>query len=306
MSIEKLDFIKVTKEHRPYTTFLNQVVQSLRWSEALAVWVYLSSLPPAWNVNKDHLEKHFGLGERKLRDIMSYLRKANLIEYRQGKFDNGHWGKSVIHVLSGENFIIPKDNVLNVKENTGKAIPAPVDNTGEAISAPPVLTGEAITVQPVYRPTRYDAHINTTMLIKEKREQRGAVPVDNFVEQVLIKSTVQKKQKPSLFFFEPSEAALEAAAAKRVDVKALREKFIRHYSGENEFARNWPELFHNWILSEKVNKAPLKSDATFADVTKQSTSAGYMPCESPEESQRKWEERMREYGRPTFGAQHSA
>ena len=265
MSIEKLDFATITQEKIPYTQVCNKVIQKITDPVALAVWVYLLSMPIRWRVNKNQLMKHFKIGERKLEGILSYLRKTNLIEYIHTRDDKKRITAWTINVLSGSKF-----NENGHLENE-KATPQdlqPVDNSTPQISTPVA-----------FHPCRSDGRINKTMLIKENEKQ---------------------KERPSLFSFKPSQAALEAATAKHLDIVALRKKFELHYSGENEFGRNWIELFHKWILSEKAKHSITKNESAFADVTKQSTSYGF-ECELAAESQRKWEERMREYGYSAFG-----
>lgn len=85
------------KKHNPrlikdggFTVVLNRVVQHINDLEVLGLYVYLSSLPPEWEINKNHLRKHFKIGERKIDSLFKKLRELNLLileEYREkGKF----------------------------------------------------------------------------------------------------------------------------------------------------------------------------------------------------------------------------
>lgn len=141
MSIEKLSFERITKEQLPYTILLNSVIQNISNAEALAVYVFLYSLPPNWEINKQHLSKKFKLGTKKLRAIFSYLNRANLLEYHQPKDEaTGKMLGTTIHLLSGENF---DQSVCFKEEKTGEAKIAPavkmaksVDKSGGAIPDP--------------------------------------------------------------------------------------------------------------------------------------------------------------------------
>lgn len=104
MSIEKLDFEKVIKEEIPYTLISTKVIQKLADPLALAIWVYLASLPPDWKVNKTHIQNHFVIGICKAKKIFSYLKKSNLIEYIQPKNSDGSYGEMAVNVLCGDNF----------------------------------------------------------------------------------------------------------------------------------------------------------------------------------------------------------
>ena len=104
MSVQKLDFQRITKDHTPYTVVLNSVIQSINNPEALAIWVFLYSLPTDWQINKEFLKKKFSLGDKKMRAIFSDLNRANLIQYVQERNDDGTLSALSIHVLSGEHF----------------------------------------------------------------------------------------------------------------------------------------------------------------------------------------------------------
>jgi transcription initiation factor IIE alpha subunit len=81
MSIEKVDFQKVVKEQIPYTLVCTKVIQQIQDPLALAMWVYLLSLPPEWNINKAQLKNHFKIGDNRLKRTLSFLSKSKLIEY---------------------------------------------------------------------------------------------------------------------------------------------------------------------------------------------------------------------------------
>lgn len=104
MAIEKLDSIKIKQHNIPFTQISTKVIQSIKNAEALAVWVYLSTKPPNWIIQKNEIRKHFGLGENKIDFIFSYLKKANLLAYTRERDEKGKLGPTQVHILCGDVF----------------------------------------------------------------------------------------------------------------------------------------------------------------------------------------------------------
>ena len=104
MSIEKLDMLKLKQEKIPFTLHLNYVLQNVRHPLALAIWVYLTSLPDDWEVHRTQLMAHFEVGRDKIKAALSYLNENHLIEYVQEKLENGTFGAHQILVKSGHEF----------------------------------------------------------------------------------------------------------------------------------------------------------------------------------------------------------
>lgn len=117
MSIEKLDIAKLTQEKIPFTMHLNYVLQNVRHPLALAIWVYLTSLPEGWEVHRNQLMEHFNVGRDKLKDALSYLHKNYLLEYSQDKLENGTFGTSHILVKSGHEFEVIHRNATGGLKN---------------------------------------------------------------------------------------------------------------------------------------------------------------------------------------------
>ncbi len=117
MSIEKLDTAKIRQEKIPYTIHLNYVLQNVRHPLALAIWVYLTSLPEAWEVHRNQLMEHFGIGRDKLKDALAFLNKNYLIEYSQDKLDNGTFGTHHILVKNGSEFEVIHRNATGGLKN---------------------------------------------------------------------------------------------------------------------------------------------------------------------------------------------
>lgn len=132
MSVQKLDAVRVTQEKKPYTQILSTVIQNIQDPIAGFIWVYLSSLSPDWIVQKEHLKTKFKIGDDKLKNIFSYLKRCNLIEYQRIRDKKGKLIKNTIHVLCGEEF----------KQNEPYLPPPPVDNSSSStgVDSTPVVT----------------------------------------------------------------------------------------------------------------------------------------------------------------------
>lgn len=105
MSIEKLDQVtKITRENIPYTLLATHVIQNILDPIAGFIWVYLSSLPADWKVIKQNIKLKYSLGDDKIKDIFSYLKRCGLIEYKRERSADGKLGEVIIHVLCGTRF----------------------------------------------------------------------------------------------------------------------------------------------------------------------------------------------------------
>ncbi len=119
MSIEKFN-PSITGETIPYVQANTFVIQNITNIEALAVWIYLLTLPKDWEVVKAHIKKHFGLGDNKVKTIFAYLNKHLLIEYIQERGEDGKMRQIEIKVLNGSRFI--------PEAETAGSITAPPEN----------------------------------------------------------------------------------------------------------------------------------------------------------------------------------
>lgn len=104
MSIEKLnDQSRIRLQSKPFTQICNEVILGIKDNDAFRVYCYLSSKSENWKVIKQNIKNVIGVGDRKLKQIFSYLRRANLIRYAQIFDKNKYSGVDVI-VLSGLDF----------------------------------------------------------------------------------------------------------------------------------------------------------------------------------------------------------
>ncbi len=134
----------VEGEAIPYLQANRHVVQNISNAECLGVWVYLLTLPRDWKVIKEHVQKHFHIGQDKLKRIFAYLKRVRLLEYVQERRADGTVGTTKIIVLNGSKFndgtndlsteitagvkTTPPENhtcgnqLLHIKQNTNKII----------------------------------------------------------------------------------------------------------------------------------------------------------------------------------------
>ncbi len=137
MSIEKLDSMKIKKANIPFTMISTKVLQSIKDAHSLALYVYLCSLPSDWIIQKEQIKKHFGLGDKRLKQIFSYFIRSKLLCYTQERNDDGTTKEVMIHLLCGENFDQNEPYIAQLKNKiTGGAEIDPVVPVG-SITAPP-------------------------------------------------------------------------------------------------------------------------------------------------------------------------
>src|ERR1700677_2418591 len=80
MAIEKFFGTLNNRVNDGFTTLLSSVIQSIHDPAALGLYVYLASLPPTWEINILHLQKHFDKGRDFIYDKLNFLLNARLLE----------------------------------------------------------------------------------------------------------------------------------------------------------------------------------------------------------------------------------
>jgi hypothetical protein len=93
MSIEKFTG-SFTKEQLGVTILPTKTIQFLR-DESLMLWAYLASKHDDWEPNQKEIQKHFGWGERKTRNLFTKLTTLGLLVVtkirKSGMFQNVHY-----------------------------------------------------------------------------------------------------------------------------------------------------------------------------------------------------------------------
>lgn len=213
MSVVKIDPMFLRHANKPFTTIFNAVLQHITDGFTLGLYCYLSSLPPDWNVNSVHLQKHFGVGSRKLKQSMAWLSKNNLIRYIQEKDEKGLWIKSYIEVQDGLQFIKNIDN--NQK-----------DESGGSKTAPPVSSAGSKTARPVFRTPRKCTHTNKTNNKNKTNLERA------------------KNKRPLSEIFEADKSNRELCERLRLNMDEELKSFENRHQGE----KNQYE-FERWMKS---------------------------------------------------------
>jgi len=166
MSIEKLDSFKIKKSNISFTTIPNKVVQNIKNAEALAIWVYLLTLPPDWKVIKEQLKSHFSFGDNKIKRIFSYLVRSKLLQYSRERFLDGRLGEIEINISCGENF---DENEPFIALNDNKIV-----NISTGVKTIPVVTSGMETRRVENQTSGSGALQNIYKNIKEKKETKPA------------------------------------------------------------------------------------------------------------------------------------
>jgi len=94
MSVEKFTG-SFSKEDGGVTIAVNSTIQSIRNTDALAIYSYLLTKPSTWEVNIEEIKSHFGLSRDKARRAMNNLIDLNLLKRFQlksgGMFQGNHY-----------------------------------------------------------------------------------------------------------------------------------------------------------------------------------------------------------------------
>lgn len=99
MPTEKLsEAYRITTEKAPYAMLLNEVLQTVKNTDALAIWVYLQSMPSTWVLVKSHICERFDLGRDRYYKAMEVLRDAGLVTYVIGRDGTGKIVSREVHV----------------------------------------------------------------------------------------------------------------------------------------------------------------------------------------------------------------
>lgn len=217
MSIEKLDFQKVAQENKFFTTHLNVVLQNIKDPVALGIWCYLSSLPSDWKVNKVQLRKHFSLGRDVLNKVLSCLKKAKLIEFKQERNPDGTMGDGLILVKVGYEF--HRDTEIQY--------------TGENVNDYGASTAILKNRSPVNRYTG----------------KQHLQKIDNYKRKLK-----EKKREPLTLNFcpnEETEALIKELNIDRLIVDQALLKFKNYFSDDSQTSDNWQAKFRVWLLNER-------------------------------------------------------
>ncbi len=122
MSVQKPTFEALRDTNNSYTIVVDRVLNHTKSFEAFSLWVHILSKSPNWTVIREYLISRFGFCRRKLNQLLSYLRRSNLIRYKRHRNSDGTFERTEIEVLNGIDFdpnepFIASD-ALNKSQNT--------------------------------------------------------------------------------------------------------------------------------------------------------------------------------------------
>ncbi len=203
MSIEKLnDDSKIYVERNPYTQILNNLIENIKDNDAYRIYSYLASKSRDWVVAKEWTAKKCSVGERKAKQVWSYLERCGLIEYIHTKNEQGKFIKHDVKVLNGSRFD-PNVSFLNTK-------------TTGADSAP-LVENHRCNYPPSGKTTRVDS-----------------APLLN--KDLINKDLKQNKDKSSCAYAQKEANKIKHGFAENMDKRALEKK--RFEKQENNYRRN--------------------------------------------------------------------
>lgn len=126
MSIEKLPRITdVSYESIPFTQIANEVIFKIKDNDAFRIWSFSIAKSPDWEVIKEFTEKQCGVGERKGKQVWSYLQRCGLCMTVIHRNEQGQIIKHELRILNGSNF---NENEPFIKQKTSGAETAPIAN----------------------------------------------------------------------------------------------------------------------------------------------------------------------------------
>jgi uncharacterized phage protein (TIGR02220 family) len=106
---------------KPYTSISNEVVSTIRNTDALAIWAFLQSKSNDWTVIGTFLMSHFNLGRKRYSDAMRCLKDYGLIEYRINRDDSGKIvGNKIIVMYEFKSSPIPTETDMSVNPQSGE------------------------------------------------------------------------------------------------------------------------------------------------------------------------------------------
>lgn len=95
---------KTLLEATGFSQINNNVINNIKNGDAFLVWCYLYSKSSNWKTIKSNIKNVYGFGDAKINKIFSYLNRAKLIEYVQGKCAKGTFKSVQIRILNGSKF----------------------------------------------------------------------------------------------------------------------------------------------------------------------------------------------------------
>ncbi len=274
MSIKKLNFTNVINNKVPFTTFMNIILQNIHDGMAQAIWTFLSSLPPNWEVNKAHLMKHFQIGRDKLDKHLTHLKNIGLIEFFPNRRIDGTVEKWSIVVNAESPYF---NQFIHTTENQYSGENPPVDNSPSTI-----LKNHPVDKPPSGKSDTYKRNTHSVKTTDHKKTE--GVPVFSVIED-LVKHRLGVANIPitedlvsQILFYLKTKPPAEAEKYTNIAVNLVKDKKWNIPNGwegitsksiaEKEAAYNRQKEI-DFIEDGKAIRA-LKTSKSFAEAKKES------------------------------------
>lgn len=202
-----------------FTTVSNNVIHVLKGNlPALALYVYLLSLPDNWEFYKTQICKECKIGIVKLEKLLKILASFELIQYGQKRNEKGQFSAFYIDIYDLES-IKNKDLEETSPECQNSRTVKTVERSGEAIKE--VLQ-------------------NKNLKNKKKRE-----------------STLPKKSYcPGTIDLIISDEAIKIAKDKNIDINKTIYSFQQYALSVGWLRSDWKAAFVKWLIDEKIPNNP--------------------------------------------------
>ncbi len=241
MSVKKIDFNSVIQSKKSFTTNFNEVIQNIHDGFTLGVYIYLSSLPPNWNVNVKQLMIHFDTGRDKIKRTLSWLNDKELIIYIRPRNEDGTFRKDTV-----DNF-----NNCAIEVQEGLKFIEKIKSNQQHISTHPETS---IMDKSLYK--------NQSTRLKIQRLDNPAsgksAPINKIINKKTNRERKAKNQNPLSGFlkFNPTEANKRMCNDLGLSLKEEMNSFENRHHGKKTSYE-----FERWMKSSfdyKKKKPPLR------------------------------------------------
>ncbi len=225
-NIEKLDAsrLQVIQENTGFTIHLNKVCQQLKDPVALAIWCYLTTLPPNWIIHRIQIRQHFGIGRDKLEKAFAILKKCNLLDIHQERNANGSYDEGQIKVYVGYDF-------EPIPENPGTVI-SPIPE--KPYNGKPGTGKQHLHIKQI---------TNNREIKKRERENLDSKAVnDPPTAPALSLSQTFKPSKELIDYIYTLENLTDDL------LNAEHVKFMEYYYNSGKVSSNWEREYKMWML----------------------------------------------------------
>lgn len=92
MSIEKVtpNYLKHAEFPQPFTTILNETIDSIPTDSAIGIYVYLARKPPDWEIQEKDIMTRFNRGRDHVRKCLAILKEIGLLKKQAIRDEKGH------------------------------------------------------------------------------------------------------------------------------------------------------------------------------------------------------------------------